>query len=108
MWVSFYAAMLNTWVATKVMRSGFLSVMFFYRSGQKVPSFGSVFSGSVKMSEPLVHFFVRSVSQTIGQIQLIFYTLHQFQYVVCFNNLDQGSKLLSKFSLPESMKHTVE
>jgi hypothetical protein len=26
---------------------------------------------------------------------------------VCFTDLDQGREILSKFSLPKSMKHTV-
>jgi hypothetical protein len=27
---------------------------------------------------------------------------------VCFTNLDKGNEIISKFSLPKSMKHTVE
>ncbi len=39
------------------------------------------------------------------------FLLHNFvpkEGTVCFTDIDQGSEILSKFSLPKSMKHTVE
>ncbi len=32
---------------------------------------------------------------------------HLFSCTVCFTDLDQGSEIISKFTLPKSMKHTV-
>jgi hypothetical protein len=35
------------------------------------------------------------------------FELPMFTSTVCFTDLDQGSEILSRFSLPKSMKHTV-
>ncbi len=54
-----------------------------------------------------LEFSIKYVQQLIDYYKRFLKALKS-RHAVCFTDLDQGSEIISRFSLPKSMKHTVQ